>query len=123
MSRKECRETVTSGTLQHTKVRGVVMCRDLLSVVTPCFRQGAQFVEVWVDGFAFSDLTTRQEELTGHREELEKQKKQLGKKKTSATTISTHTHREQLEREEVLKMRAAVLKKVLFCYQCSLYAV
>ena len=72
-------------------------------------RQGAQFVEVWVDGFAFTDLTARQEELATQREELEKQKKQLNKKK--AGTVAS-TQRDQLEREEILKIRAAVLKKV-----------
>lgn len=70
-------------------------------------RQGAQFVEVWVDGFAFIELTARQEELSSQREELEKQRKQLSKKKTSVG----NTPREQLEREELLKMRTAVLKK------------
>ena len=73
-------------------------------------RQGAQFVEVWVEGFAFSDLNTRQEELTAQREELEKLKKQSNKKKASAITL-----REQFEKEEILKMRAAVLKKVNCC--------
>lgn len=71
-------------------------------------RQGAQFVEVWVDGFAFSELSGRQEEVTAQREELEKQRKQLSKKKSG----NVSSPREQLEREEILKMRAAVLKKV-----------
>lgn len=61
-----------------------------------------------MDGFAFADLSTRQEELTAHREELEKQKKQSSKKKGSVS----NSQREQLEKEEILKMRAAVLKKV-----------
>lgn len=81
-------------------------------------RQGAQFVEVWVEGFAFSDLNTRQEELATQREELEKLKKQSNKKKCSAATL-----REQFEKEEILKMRAAVLKKVLCCCsRCPDYA-
>jgi tousled-like kinase len=78
---------------------------------TTCFRQGAQFVEVWVDGFAFADLSTRQEELAAHREELERQKKQSGKKKGSVSS----SQREQLEKEEILKLRAGVLKKVCWC--------
>ena len=61
-----------------------------------------------MDGFAFIELTARQEELSSQREELEKQRKQLSKKKTSVG----NTPREQLEREELLKMRTAVLKKV-----------
>ena len=65
-------------------------------------------MEVWVDGFAFSELSSRQEELAVQKEELEKQKKLLGRKKAPVTT----TQREQFEREEVLKMQAAVLKKV-----------
>ncbi len=84
-------------------IRVVFMCHALCG-----YRQGAQFVEVWVDGYAFSDLSSRQEELTIQREELEKQKKQLTRKKAPVTS----TLREQLEREEILKMRAAVLKKV-----------
>lgn len=71
-------------------------------------RQGAQFVEVWVEGFAFADLNVRQEELASQREELEKLKKQISKKKGTVAS----TQREQLEREELLKIRAAVLKKV-----------
>ncbi len=68
-------------------------------------------MEVWVDGFAFVELSTRQEELTSHRDELEKQKKQSGSGKRKAPGGSS-SQREQLEREEILKMRAAVLKKV-----------
>ena len=64
-------------------------------------------MEEWVDGFAFSDLSSRQEQIAAQREDLEKQKKQLGKKKGAL-----YSPREQLEREEMHKMRAAVLKKV-----------
>lgn len=82
-------------------------------VVTGCYgalyRQGAQFVEVWVDGYAFSDLSTRQEELTAQREELEKLKKHSNKRKGS---VGSSQQREQLEKDEILKIRAAVLKKV-----------
>lgn len=46
-------------------------------------RQGAQFVEVWVDGFAFTELSRQQEELTQQREEIEKQRKMLSKRKPS----------------------------------------
>ena len=62
-----------------------------------------------MDGFAFADLSARQEELATHREELEKQKKQSSKRKGSVS----NSQREHLEKEEVLKMRAAVLKKVV----------
>jgi len=70
-------------------------------------RRGAQFVEVWVDGFAFSDVSLRQDQVASQREELEKQKKQVTKKKGPLVSP-----REQLEKEELLKMRTAVLKKV-----------
>ena len=60
-----------------------------------------------MDGFAFTDVSARQEQVTNQREELEKQKKQIGKKKGPLSSP-----REQLEKEELLKMRAAVLKKV-----------
>lgn len=71
------------------------------------YRQGAQFVEAWVDGYAFVDLAARQEQVTAQREELEKQKKQLSKRKGVQSSP-----REQMEKDEILKMRAAILKKV-----------
>ena len=61
-----------------------------------------------MDGFAFSELSSRQDELATQKEELEKLRKQLTRKKGPVVA----SQREQLEREEVLKMRAAVLKKV-----------
>lgn len=78
-----------------------------LASISMC-RQGAQFVEVWVDGFAFTDLSSRQEGVATQREELERLKKQQqGKRKTPQLT----SPREQMEREEMFKMRAAILKK------------
>ena len=82
----------------------------------PVSRQGAQFVEVWVDGFAFTDLNTRQEQLAGQREELEKLKKQMSKRKGAASSMQ----REQLEREELLKMRSTILKRVREMEECAL---
>ncbi len=64
-------------------------------------------METWVDGFAFSDITARQELVSSQREEIEKQRKLVGKKKGPFSSP-----REQLEKEELLKMRTAVLKKV-----------
>ena len=63
-----------------------------------------------MDGFAFTDLNSRQEDLAGQREELEKLKKQASKKKGAVTS----SQREQLERDELLKLRSAVLKKVWY---------
>ncbi|XP_064401132.1 serine/threonine-protein kinase tousled-like 2 [Halichondria panicea] len=89
-------------------------------------RQGARFVEVWVDGFAFSELGDRQEELTQQREEIEKQRKMISKRKPSVSTggnkgksddgftrpsTPSFTPLEYMERDEVLKLRAAALKK------------
>ena len=51
----------------------------------PPRRQGAQFVESWVDGFAFAELSRRQESVSQQREELEKQRKQLSKRKVTST--------------------------------------
>ncbi|KAH7962680.1 hypothetical protein HPB52_017435 [Rhipicephalus sanguineus] len=44
-------------------------------------RQGASFVENWVDGYAFNDLLRKQEQITSEREEIERQRKLLCKKK------------------------------------------
>ncbi len=39
-----------------------------------------------MDGFAFSELGDRQEELTQQREEIEKQRKMISKRKPSVST-------------------------------------
>lgn len=44
-------------------------------------RQGASFVENWVDGYAFNELLRKQEQITSEREEIERQRKLLCKKK------------------------------------------
>lgn len=99
-------------------------------------RQGAQFVEVWVDGFAFSELSQRQGSVASQREELEKQRKLLGKRRPSPGGASSQSAvkskaavkgagdegftkpqslslspQEYMERDEILKLRSAVLKK------------
>ena len=45
------------------------------------YRQGAQFVEVWVEGSKYKELSASQERLSVQREELEKQRKILNKRK------------------------------------------
>ncbi|XP_065312922.1 serine/threonine-protein kinase tousled-like 2 [Gordionus sp. m RMFG-2023] len=45
-------------------------------------RQGVHFVENWVDGYAFTELLKRQNEICQEKEELERLKKALTKKKT-----------------------------------------
>ncbi len=57
-----------------------------VTVLTTPLRQGAQFVEVWVEGFAFTELARQQEELSQQREEIEKQRKVFSKRKPSLST-------------------------------------
>lgn len=44
-------------------------------------RVGATFQENWTDGYAFQELSRRQEEITAEREEIDRQKKLLLKKR------------------------------------------
>jgi tousled-like kinase len=96
-------------------------------------RQGAQYVENWQDGTAFTELHKNQEALSFQRDELEKERKLLTKKKpgvgkgalvprqvaldTSSDNLSKSSHvnsltpEEHHAREEILKLRAAALKK------------
>ncbi|CAG4911220.1 unnamed protein product [Colias eurytheme] len=46
-------------------------------------RVGATFQENWTDGYAFQELTRRQEEITAEKEEIDRQKKMLIKKRPS----------------------------------------
>lgn len=46
-------------------------------------RVGATFQENWTDGYAFQELTRRQEEISTEREEIDRQKKLLMKKRPS----------------------------------------
>lgn len=50
-------------------------------------RQGASFQDTWCDGYAFTELSKRQEAVAHEREDIEKQRKLLGKRRpsTSAT--------------------------------------
>lgn len=101
-------------------------------------RQGASFVENWVDGYAFTELIKKQEQIATEREEIERQRKLLGKRKpstaqpkgranngTSVTVangdfakpdppkdaLQKLTWLEYYEHEEILKLRQASLKK------------
>ncbi|GIY58869.1 hypothetical protein CDAR_463191 [Caerostris darwini] len=99
-------------------------------------RQGASFVENWVDGYAFTELIKKQETIATEREEIEKQRKQLGKRKPSTTqpkgranngpaiangdfakpdppkdAVQKLSWAEYYEHEEILKLRQAALKK------------
>ncbi|XP_076360720.1 serine/threonine-protein kinase tousled-like 2 isoform X2 [Tachypleus tridentatus] len=97
-------------------------------------RQGASFVENWVDGHAFTELIKKQEQIATEREEIERQRKLLVKKKPStaqqkgksangnATSLTNGdflkpeppkelSWYEYYEQEEILKLRQAALKK------------
>ncbi|XP_076361504.1 serine/threonine-protein kinase tousled-like 2 isoform X5 [Tachypleus tridentatus] len=96
-------------------------------------RQGATFVENWVDGHVFTELLKKQELIAAEREEIERQRKSLGKKKTSTAQQKTkasngsspflngdflkpdapkeRTWHDYYEQEEILKLRQAALKK------------
>ncbi|KAI6646253.1 Serine/threonine-protein kinase tousled-like protein [Oopsacas minuta] len=52
-------------------------------------RQGAHFVETWVEGSAFQELNKKSNNLVCQKEELEKQKKLLTKKKSASIVKTT----------------------------------
>ncbi|XP_052797810.1 serine/threonine-protein kinase tousled-like 2 isoform X2 [Mya arenaria] len=86
-------------------------------------RQGATFVENWVDGWAFTDLMKQQERIAQEREDIEKQRKMLLKRKPTSTmtkkdgflkpgtTEKMFTLSEFYERDDIMKLRQAALKK------------
>ncbi|KAG8199492.1 hypothetical protein JTE90_009339 [Oedothorax gibbosus] len=95
-------------------------------------RQGASFAENWVDGFAFTELIKKQEQIALEREDIEKQRKLLGKKKPNATQLRGRANMNSLangdfirpeppkdslswseyfEQEEIFKLRQVSLKK------------
>ena len=43
-------------------------------------------MESWIDGFAFAELSERQQNISQQREELEKQRKLLSKRKVNPST-------------------------------------
>ncbi|XP_074659089.1 serine/threonine-protein kinase tousled-like 1 [Tubulanus polymorphus] len=99
-------------------------------------RQGATFVENWVDGYAFTDLMREQERIASEREEIDRQRKLLMKRKPSLSNSSggkgsRNANRdndgflkpgadpkamslsvvEYYEQDDILKLRQASLKK------------
>ncbi|KAG1694131.1 Serine/threonine-protein kinase tousled-like 1 [Nymphon striatum] len=48
-------------------------------------RQGATFVENWVDGYAFNEIIKKQEEIAAEKDEIDRLKKLLNKKKPSVS--------------------------------------
>lgn len=96
-------------------------------------RQGASFAENWVDGYAFTELLKKQEQISLEREEIERQRKLLGKRKPNANQPKGRGNNgsvglsngdfikpdfpkdlswsEYYEQEEILKLRQVSLKK------------
>lgn len=88
-------------------------------------RQGASFVENWVDGWAFTDLMRQQERIASEREELERQRKLLLKRKPTQTMTKNSSKdnflkpggekllslAEFYEMDDIMKLRQAALKK------------
>ncbi|XP_071102702.1 serine/threonine-protein kinase tousled-like 2 isoform X3 [Haliotis cracherodii] len=88
-------------------------------------RQGATFVENWVDGWAFTDLMKQQERIGTDREDIDKQRRLLMKRKPTMSTGKNSKQHEFLkpgqekpltlaefyEQDEILKLRQATLKK------------
>ncbi|XP_076472036.1 serine/threonine-protein kinase tousled-like 2 [Babylonia areolata] len=87
-------------------------------------RQGAQFVENWVDGWAFTDLMKQQERIASERDEIDKNRRLLMKRKPpNLPKNSKQEHQfvkpgekylsiaEFYEQDEILKLRQAALKK------------
>lgn len=157
-----CQQPTQVGKIYHTEVGGYshVTCRVIL-LMAP--RKGAQFVEAWLDGFAFRDLSQKQEAVTSNREEIDRQRKQLNKRKPGSSSgvqgqggsgsggkasrggkqaaggsvaggsgtsedgfakpsnLATLTPQEYMERDELLKLRTALLKKVTNTCHTLLY--
>lgn len=83
-------------------------------------RQGATFVENWVDGFAFQEIAKKQELINQGKEDVEKQRKLLAKRKPPKNTDFVKPQNpgekplslsEYYLQDEVLKLRQAALKK------------
>lgn len=74
-------------------------------------RVGATFQENWTDGYAFQELSRRQEEIAAEREEIDRQKKILMKKRPSNTETgrkrnnSTTTQQQQQQQQQVSSRR------------------
>ncbi|XP_033113034.1 serine/threonine-protein kinase tousled-like 2 isoform X1 [Anneissia japonica] len=83
-------------------------------------RQGAQFVESWKDGYAFTDIFRQQERLAQERDEIDRQKKLLTKRKphlqgaqsnAKANSVPQLSAQAYYEQDEILKLRLQALKK------------
>ncbi|CAL8073566.1 unnamed protein product [Orchesella dallaii] len=96
-------------------------------------RVGATFQENWTDGYAFQELTRRQEEISNEKEDIDRQRKLLGKRRPTMTegqgrkgrgvvngtsdgfakpeAVREMTWQEYYETDEIYKLRQNALKK------------
>ena len=94
-------------------------------------RQGASFVEQWNDGYAFSEINKRLQEISHQKEEVDKQKKNLTKRKPPTEKADKKEKKPKLiddgfqrplplnslssveyhEHDEILRLRTNAIKK------------
>merc|ERR1719339_750238 len=72
---------VEKSTIERKDARAKCMANRLRLGQFVTQRVGASFQENWTDGYAFQELSKRQEEISTEREEIDKKKKQLAKKR------------------------------------------
>ena len=72
---------IEKSTIERKDARSKVMQNRLRLGQFVTQRVGASFQENWTDGYAFQELSKRQEEIGNEREEIDKQKKLLAKRK------------------------------------------
>ena len=77
-----CQELLMEkATIERKDARAKCMANRLRLGQFVTQRVGASFQENWTDGYAFQELSKRQEEISTEREEIDKKKKQLAKKR------------------------------------------
>ena len=72
---------IEKSTIERKDARSKVMQNRLRLGQFVTQRVGASFQENWTDGYAFQELSKRQEEISNEREEIDRQKKLLAKRK------------------------------------------
>merc|ERR1712223_398074 len=74
---------IEKSTIERKEARAKCMQNRLRLGQFVTQRVGASFQENWTDGYAFQELSKRQEEIAVEREEIDKKKKLLAKRKPS----------------------------------------
>ena len=74
---------IEKSTIERKEARAKCMQNRLRLGQFVTQRVGATFQENWTDGYAFQELSKRQEEIANEREEIDKKKKLLAKRKPS----------------------------------------